>query len=102
MIVDFDLISMQREKMLSIAAEIDSSKSRIDAIINGNKVTEDIDSAHVQSLVHTLRVFETKFLVQLKEWNRVSAVVTVNIPCSFSVWCIDECVFVLFVGDCPI
>ncbi|XP_006457544.1 hypothetical protein AGABI2DRAFT_181685 [Agaricus bisporus var. bisporus H97] len=67
---------IDREKMLSIAAEIDSSKSRIDAIINGNKVTEDIDSAHVQSLVHTLRVFETKFLVQLKEWNRVSAVVT--------------------------
>jgi hypothetical protein len=70
---------MQREKILSIAAELDTSKSRIDEIIKRNMVTEEVDSAHVQSLVHTLRIFQSEFLVQLKEWNRVSAIVTVSI-----------------------
>jgi hypothetical protein len=75
---------MQREKLLSIAAELNTSKSRIDGIIKRNKVTEEVDSAHVQSLVHTLRIFESEFLVQLKEWDRVSAIVTVSVAQPFS------------------
>ncbi|KAF9444140.1 SPO22-domain-containing protein [Macrolepiota fuliginosa MF-IS2] len=67
--------SVGRERLLSIAAEISKSKNRIDGIINRNKVTEDGDAAHVRYLVHTLRVFETDFLVQLKDWGRVSAVI---------------------------
>lgn len=70
-------VSIQREKLRSIAAEITTSKNRIDGVINRNKVTEDTDVAHVQHLVHTLRVFETDFLVRLKDWDRVSAVVAV-------------------------
>ncbi|KXN85140.1 hypothetical protein AN958_11630 [Leucoagaricus sp. SymC.cos] len=68
--------SVERDKMRFIAAEISSSKNRIDGIINRNKITEDADVAHVQYSVHTLRIFQTEFLVQLKEWDQVSAVVS--------------------------
>jgi hypothetical protein len=69
--------SEQRKKLRFIAAEIKASKNRINGIINRRKVTEDADVAHVQYLVHTLRIFETEFLVQLKEYDQVSAVIEV-------------------------
>lgn len=55
--------------------ELGTSKNRLAEITQRSNLREDADAAHVQYLVHTLRIFETEFLVQLKEWHKVLAVI---------------------------
>jgi len=62
------------------------SKNKLAEIINGNDLGGDADTAHVQYLVHTLRIFETEFLVQLREWHEVSAVIEVSGCSSWQLW----------------
>lgn len=57
--------------------ELGTSKNRLTEITQRSNLREDADAAHVQYLVHTLRIFETEFLVQLKEWHKVLAVIEV-------------------------
>lgn len=65
------------ERLRVITADIKTSKDRITDILNKAKTLDEGEGDRIQYFLHTLRVFETEFLVHLKEWNQISQIVQV-------------------------
>lgn len=63
------------ERLRVITADIKTSKDRITDILNKAKTLDEGEGDRIQYFLHTLRVFETEFLVHLKEWNQISQIV---------------------------
>ncbi|KAF7367752.1 hypothetical protein MSAN_00839200 [Mycena sanguinolenta] len=55
---------------------INTCKQKILSIMEKNKITDGDDVLRVQYFLHVLRVFEAEMLAQLKEWDRLSQIVT--------------------------
>ena len=70
--------SPQVERLRVIAADIKTSKNRITDILNKAKTLDEGEGDRIQYFLHILRVFETEFLVHLKEWNQISQIVQVR------------------------
>ena len=70
--------SPQVERLRVITADIKTSKNRITDILNKAKTLDEGEGDRIQYFLHILRVFETEFLVHLKEWNQISQIVQVR------------------------
>jgi hypothetical protein len=71
---------LQITHLHEIATEIKTCKERIAEIAEKHTIAivDQSDSVRIQYFLHTLRVFETEILVQLKEWDRVLLLVDVR------------------------
>ncbi|PFH47188.1 hypothetical protein AMATHDRAFT_152750 [Amanita thiersii Skay4041] len=67
--------SRNEDQLRGIAAEITACKSSILEIIGQHKIVEEADITRAQYFIHTLRIFEAEFLVQLKEWDGLAKIV---------------------------
>ena len=70
--------SPQVERLRVITADIKTSKNRITDILNKAKTLDEGEGDRIQYFLHILRIFETEFLVHLKEWNQISQIVQVR------------------------
>lgn len=70
---------IQEDRLRTSTAEIKAAMDRITDISNRNVIQDSQDSDRLQYFIHALRIYETEFSVQLKEWKRVSQIVEVLI-----------------------
>lgn len=70
---------IQEDRLRTSTAEIKAAMDRITDISNRNVIQDSQDSDRLQYFIHALRIYETEFFVQLKEWKRVSQIVEVLI-----------------------
>ncbi|KIJ97167.1 hypothetical protein K443DRAFT_106039 [Laccaria amethystina LaAM-08-1] len=67
--------AVDAERLRVITTDIKTAKNRITDILNNAKALDEGEGDRIQYFLHTLRVFETEFLVHLKEWNQISQIV---------------------------
>ncbi|KAF5347040.1 hypothetical protein D9758_011629 [Tetrapyrgos nigripes] len=58
-------------RLRDLATEIKTCRARIVEVIEKHIIVDRSDSVRIQYFLHTLHVFETEILVQLKEWDQV-------------------------------